>query len=129
MQSGNGGGWAYDIIPNWGAGFGNLFIGAHAGAQIRFGWNLPNDFGTSQIRPGSDTNAPPDKRDSGSFKSFHWLGVHVFAGVDGAYIPLIRSHAILWQGPRVRRTRSIYRWGAETFDGVFFAGILAVLLA
>jgi len=85
LQSGIGDGWGYDIIPNWGAGLGNLVIEAHAGAQIRFGWNLPNDFGTSLIRPGFDTNAPLDNRDPRFFKPFHRLGAHVFIGVDGAY--------------------------------------------
>lgn len=86
LRSGTGGGWGSEIIPNWGVGLGNLFIGAHAGAQIRFGWNLPNDFGKSLIRPGSDTNAPFDKRDPRTLNSFHRLGTHVFAGVDGAYV-------------------------------------------
>ena len=79
-------GWAYDIIPSLGAGLGNLFIGAHAGAQIRFGWNLPNDFGTSLIRPGSDTNAPLDEQDPRFFEPFKRLGAHLFMGVDGEYV-------------------------------------------
>jgi len=99
-----------------GAGLGNLFIGAHAGAQIRFGWNLPNDFGKSLIRPGSDTNAPPDKLHPGSSKPFHRLGVHVFAGVDGAYV--LRNLTL--DGNTFRESHSVDR---EPIVGTFIAGV------
>ena len=115
-QSGTCGGWGYDIIPNWGAGLGNLVIGAHAGAQIRFGWNLPNDFGKSLIRPGSDTNAPPDKRDPGSLKPSHRLGVHVFTGVDAAYV--LRNLTV--DGNTFRESHSVER---EPVVGTFIAGV------
>ena len=115
-QSGIGGGWGHDIIPNWGAGLGNLVIEAHAGAQIRFGWNLPNDFGTSLIRPGSDTNAPLDKRDPGSSKLFHRLGVHIFAGVDGAYV--LRNLTL--DGNTFQESHSVDR---EPIVGNFMIGV------
>ena len=115
-HSGTSGGWGYDIIPNWGAGLGNLFIGAHAGAQIRFGWNLPNDFGKSLIRPGSDTNAPLDKQDPGSLKPFHRFGVHVFAGVDGVY--MLRNLTL--DGNTFRESHSVDR---EPVVGTFIAGV------
>ena len=45
-------GIGYDIIPHLGCSVGNAYTAASAGAQLRWGWNLPNDFGTSLIRPG-----------------------------------------------------------------------------
>ncbi len=116
LQSGIGSGWGYDLIPNLGAGLGNLFIGAHAGAQIRFGWNLPNDFGTSLIRPGSDTNAPLDKRDPRFFKPFHRLGAHIFIGVNGAYV--LRNLTL--DGNTFRESHSVDK---EPIVGSFVAGV------
>jgi len=49
--------FAWDMIPHVGCSFGNAFISANFGSQVRCGWHLPNDFGTYQIRPGSQ----PDK--------------------------------------------------------------------
>jgi hypothetical protein len=34
-------GFSHDLIPHMGVGFGNALIYAHAGAGLRFGWNLP----------------------------------------------------------------------------------------
>jgi lipid A 3-O-deacylase len=83
MQSGVGHGFGYDVIPHMGCALGNAATFANAGAQIRFGWNLPNDFGTFLIRPGCDSNAPSDKQDPRFFPRYHQVGIHLFAGVDG----------------------------------------------
>ena len=80
-------GFGYDFIPHIGGAIGNAFTGINAGGQIRLGWNLPNDFGTSIIRPGSDTNAPIDDDDPRFFKTFRRLGLHCFLLVD--------THAVL----------------------------------
>lgn len=82
LQSRAGRGFGYDMIPHLGGGLGNAYTYAHAGAGVRFGWNLPNDFGTLLIRPGCDTNAAFDERDPRFFRR-HRLGIHVFAAVDG----------------------------------------------
>jgi len=79
-------GLGYDVIPNMGAGLGNALLNAHIGTQVRFGWNLPNDFGTNLIRPGSDTNAPIDETDPRFFSPHHRFGVHVLAGADGQLV-------------------------------------------
>lgn len=116
FQSRGGGGWGYDLIPNVGAGLGNLFIGAHAGAQVRFGWNLPNDFGTSLIRPGSETNAPLNEEDPRFFPPFHRWGVHVFLGADGQGI--LRNMTL--DGNTFRDSHSVDK---EYFVGSFMAGV------
>ncbi|MDX1529545.1 MAG: lipid A deacylase LpxR family protein, partial [Gammaproteobacteria bacterium] len=41
-----------DIITHAGASLGNVYTYANLGFEIRAGWNLPEDFGTSTIRPG-----------------------------------------------------------------------------
>ncbi|HDR16659.1 MAG TPA: lipid A deacylase LpxR family protein [Desulfobacteraceae bacterium] len=83
LQSRLGERFAYDFIPHLGCSLGNAFTGANFGGQFRFGWNLPNDFGTFLIRPGSDTNAPMDENDPRFFSAFQRFGVHVFLDVDG----------------------------------------------
>jgi len=77
-----GRGLACDLIPHVGCFLGNAITGANFGGQIRFGWNLPNDFGTFLIRPGSDTNAPVDEQDPRFFPGFHRFGIHLLAGLD-----------------------------------------------
>jgi lipid A 3-O-deacylase len=116
LESQLGNGWGYDLIPNLGAGLGNLYIGAHVGAQIRFGWNLPNDFGTSLIRPGSDTNAPMDEQDPRFFPPFHRWGVHVFMGMDGQCI--LRNMTL--DGNTFRDSHSVDR---EPLVGTLMAGV------
>lgn len=71
-------GWGFELIPHIGTGFGNVFIYASTGTQLRFGWNLPDDFGPSIIRPGGERNFTPRRR--GRF------GIYLFAGVDGKAI-------------------------------------------
>ena len=67
----------FDIIPHAGAALGNVYTYANAGAEIRFGYNLPLDFGTGPVRPvGEATVSAADAR-SPSF------GFHFFVGVDG----------------------------------------------
>jgi len=82
LRSRAGRGFGYDMIPCLGGGLGNAYTYAHAGAKVRYGWNLPNDFGTLTIRPGCDTNAASDERDPRFFRR-NRSGIHVFAAVDG----------------------------------------------
>ena len=75
-QSGNG--FGFDLIPHLGGGLGNVYIYTNTGMQIRFGWNLPGDFGTNLVRPGGDCNV--------SFRRKGRFGLHFFAAVDGKAI-------------------------------------------
>ncbi len=71
-------GFGFDFIPHMGAGLGNVYIYAGTGMQIRFGWNLPKDFGTSLIRPGGDCNL--------SYRRKGRFGIHMFCALDGKII-------------------------------------------
>jgi lipid A 3-O-deacylase len=83
VSPGNWGrGFGYDAIPHAGCAVGNAFTAVNTGGQIRFGWNLPNDFGTILIGPGSDTNAPIDDQDPRVNKKSPRWGIHVFTAVD-----------------------------------------------
>ncbi len=76
-------GFGFDFIPHLGGQFGNVAIYANTGAELRFGWHVPNDFGSCLIRPGCDVSRPiTDIGVSDRFKKTSF-GVHVFMGVDG----------------------------------------------
>ena len=63
LQIQRNGGLGFDCIPHLGIAAGNAYTGINLGGQVRLGWNLPNDFGTYLIRPGSDSSAPVDDAD------------------------------------------------------------------
>ncbi len=66
--------WQWDAITHWGGSVGNVATHLNAGGEIRFGYGLPDDFGTSPARPGGDNNAP-----DGSGQRWHSrLGAHLF---------------------------------------------------
>jgi len=96
-------GLGFDFIPHIGGSLGNAFTGANAGGEIRFGWNLPNDFGTYIIRPGSDSNAPVDNTDPRLYSLFRRAGVHLFFAVDGTAV----AHNILLDGNTFRDSHSV----------------------
>jgi lipid A 3-O-deacylase len=111
-----GNGWGVDWIPHLGAAAGNAWTGLNLGHQIRFGWNLPNDFGTFLIRPGSDTNAPIDEADPRLSDPYHRVGVHFFAGMDGRYV----ARYIFLDGNTFRDSHSVDK---VPFVGNFIAGV------
>lgn len=65
-----------ELIPHFGGGFGNIYIYANAGYQIRFGWNLPGDYGIEMHRPGGDTTVGIIHRENRP-------SIHFFAALDG----------------------------------------------
>lgn len=66
----------FDVITHWGGSIGNAFTHANAGAEIRFGPNLPDDFGSTPTRPAGENTAPGG---FGRAQGFSW---HVFASTD-----------------------------------------------
>ncbi len=80
--SGDGRGIGFDVITHAGAALGNIYTYANLGLELRGGWNLPEDFGTSTIRPGGDTNDPVAKTDPRRAKDTRF-GFHLFAFTDG----------------------------------------------
>lgn len=78
-NAGAGVGW--DAIPHLGLAIGNVTTYAAAGGELRFGWRLPDDFGTSLIRPGGDASAPSTRDAAAVWK--RPLGAYVFAALAG----------------------------------------------
>jgi lipid A 3-O-deacylase len=74
-------GFGHDAIFDAGGSLSNVITGARAGAEFRAGWNLPRDFGTSFIQPGSESCALFEARDARRAGCPSW-GFHVFAALD-----------------------------------------------
>lgn len=68
-----------DLITHYGGSIGNVKTYLNAGAEIRIGTWLPNDFGTSAIRPASDSNAPLMGAATRRLSNY---GIHAFAAID-----------------------------------------------
>lgn len=115
LSSDLGSGYACDLIPHAGFTVGNLLIAGAFGGQFRYGLNLPNDFGTLLIRPGSDTNAPVDDKDPRFSPEPRRLGIHLFFGVDALWI----GRNILLDGNTFKDSHSVDK---RPFVGRFFAG-------
>jgi len=64
---------AFDTVTHLGCSLGNVATYANTGFETRFGWNLPDDFGASLIRPAGNT----------SFSVRQGQGGYFFVGVNG----------------------------------------------
>jgi lipid A 3-O-deacylase len=103
LSSDLGNGFAYDLIPHAGFSAGNLLIAGVFGGQVRFGFNLPNDFGTLLIRPGSDTNAPVDEKDPRFSPDHSSFGAHIFFGLDASAV----ARNLLLDGNSFKKSHSV----------------------
>jgi lipid A 3-O-deacylase len=103
LQIRSSGGLGFDCVPHMGIAVGNAYTGVNLGGQVRFGWNIPSDFGTYLIRPGSDSSAPADDADPRFFRPFHRFGIHLFLAVDGNAV----ARNILLDGNTFRDSHSV----------------------
>lgn len=65
--------FGFDAIAHLGCALGNVYTYANTGLEARLGWNLPEDFGASLIRPAGNTR----------FSTKKGRGAYVFAAVNG----------------------------------------------
>ncbi len=72
----------FDFITHIGGSLGNVATYANTGAEIRLGLNLPDDFGTSALRPGGDNSAPGNNDP----RLNQGWGVHAFLSMDGRWV-------------------------------------------
>ena len=75
-------GFDWEFLPHGGGAIGNVKTYANLGAELRFGLNLPDDFGTGVIGPANTTSTPVDGR-MGASRSWFPLGMYVFTRMDG----------------------------------------------
>jgi len=82
LRDADPGGWGYDFILQGGGVVGNVYTQVSAGGELRMGWNVPGDYGTSIIRPGGDTNGPTSVNDPRLTQRAR-LGIYVFSSIAG----------------------------------------------
>ncbi len=101
-------GLGVDITPRLGGALGNIYTYAAAGATLRVGAHLPNDYGPPRIRPslpGSDF-----------FSSEEGIGWYLFVGVEGRAV----ARNIFLDGNTFTSSHSIDK---KTFVGDLQAGL------
>ena len=101
-------GLGVDIIPHVAANLGNIYTQAIAGATMRIGYDLPQDYGPPRIRPsvpGSDFFIPSKE-----------FGGYLFLGTEGRAV----ARNIFLDGNTFRDSASVDK---ENFVGSLSAGI------
>ena len=93
---------SYDVIGHWGIALGNVADYVNFGAEIRAGRLIPNDFGTSAVRPGGDNSAPDAIWDP-RLTAQRDLGLHAFASFDVRLV----AHDIFHAGNTFRDSHSV----------------------
>ena len=78
--------FSYDVAPSWGAAVGNVYTYGATGVTLRFGQDLPNDYGPPRIRPAL--------QGGGFFEPNDGFGWYIFAGVEGRAV----ADGILYEG-------------------------------
>lgn len=70
-----------DMIGHAGFALGNIRTHVNAGAEFRLGWAVPDDFGTSAIRPGGENSTPNSVWNPVIAVDRNW-GLHAFVSFD-----------------------------------------------
>lgn len=76
----NASGWGWDAISHYGGALGNLATRVNAGGELRFGWKLPDDFGSTPLRPAGENTAPTRE---GRHSGWAW---HLFLTSDASWV-------------------------------------------
>jgi lipid A 3-O-deacylase len=111
---GDEGRFEWDLIGHGGGELSNLWTGLRTGLELRAGWNLPRDYGTSLIQPGSDSASLFEERDV-RLKGRSLFGFHLYFALEGEWV--VRD--LLLDG---NTFRSSPRVDKEPFLGVAAAG-------
>lgn len=76
-------GWDWETLPYLGANLGNVNISAYGGAELRFGYNLPDDFGTETISAAATTSTPVEGMQRAARNRWTNFGTHLFLRGEG----------------------------------------------
>lgn len=91
----------FDAIPYYGAGFGNVHMGVHAGGLVRAGLHLPDDFGPSRLSASDGESFISEKADNKTVLK----NIYAFAGARGNAI----FHDIFLDGNTFRANRTVHK--------------------
>lgn len=94
------GAWGIDAVPGAGAMLGNVLVQGQADGELRFGYNLPRNFGTSTIRGLGSLPSPVSQAGGGASPPF---GIYAFAGAGATLVArnLAFDGNTFGDGPRV----------------------------
>ncbi len=102
-SGGSADGLAAQIIPHFGVSVGNVASYINVGGELRAGWRLPDDFGTSSIRPGGDNAAP--RAGARLERVYHQHSFHFFASFDGRVV----ANNIFLDGNTIRTSHAVQK--------------------
>ncbi|MBN8537258.1 MAG: lipid A deacylase LpxR family protein [Deltaproteobacteria bacterium] len=90
----------FDLIPYYGASIGNVLTETHLGGLLRYGINLPDDFG-----PTRDSAGDGDKFNSEDLNLSHGSSFYLFTGVRGLMVArnLFLDGNTYQESPRVHK--------------------------
>lgn len=108
-------GW--DVIGHAGFAIGNVRTHVNAGAEFRVGWAIPDDFGTSAIRPGGENSTPNAVWNPAITVDRNW-SLHAFASFDVRLV----GHDIFLDGNTFKDSHSVAKESvvADAAVGVSF---------
>ncbi len=79
------GGFNVEAIPFAGVGLGNVLTYVDGGSVLRFGWNVPHDFGKSVLHPAQTAGLPAF--DKGAKWVSSKFACYLFAVADVGFVP------------------------------------------
>lgn len=97
-------GLSFDAIPHLGGRLGNVSTYINLGGELRWGWQLPHNFGTCPIRAGCESNSVFSD-DSPRPPRPGLTSWHIFAAVDGRAV----FHDIFLDGNTFADSHSVKR--------------------
>jgi lipid A 3-O-deacylase len=121
-------GFSTDLIPSAGLRLGNIESSANVGIEARVGWDIPNDFGSITIRPGTDSRPPdietsrdPNNMDT-SLSDAPRFGFHFFTILELKFI----GYSFSTDGNLYSSNHSVTRepWNAFGAFGLCFPTII-----
>ncbi len=94
-------GFGADLLPDMTLRFGNRETSAGAGVETRFGWRLPDNYGSDLLPVESDGERPPAKSEGKPA----FFGVHLFAALRGELVgrDIVLDGNTFGKSPRVHK--------------------------
>ena len=115
LASGQQGDWGVECIPQAGASLGNVETSARAGAMVRMGWHIPDDFGIEPI----DSLGITDGGWSAAAIQHPW-GFYFFVAAEGRAV----GYSIFLDGDMFRDSPHVER---EPYVGELYGGLALML--
>lgn len=122
------GDWNLELIPKAGFHLGTVLDKVDLGAQVRFGWHVPRDYGASLI--GTSGNLPPARFNGKLVTRRNGFGAHLFASAGGSAVfrNLFLDGSTFRAGPSVQREAFVgsLEWGLALTSSRFRVTITSV---